>query len=83
MCKGYHLFNRGYNKGTFTFMTVSKCCFLTKTNELYLEEKRNCSFEKSGILESLFFAVLLLQFINERGTSSVKIGIIIRIKALG
>ena len=83
MCKGYHLFNRGYNKGTFIFMTVSKCCFLTKTSELYLEEKRNCPFEKSGILESLFFAVLLLQFINERGTSSVKIGIIIRIKALG
>ena len=46
-----------------------------KTNELYLEEKRNCPFEISGILESLFFAVLLLQFINERGTSSVQIGI--------
>ena len=73
--KGAPFVNRGYNKGTFIFMTVSKCCCLTKTNELYLEEKRNCPFEISGIGESLFFAVLLLQFINERGTSSVKIGI--------
>ena len=73
--KGVPFVNRGYNKGTLIFMTVSKCCCLTKTNELYLEEKRNCPFEISGILESLFFAVLLLQFINERGTSSVKIGI--------
>ena len=76
MWKGYHLSIEGIIKEILYLWRYPNLAVLTKTNELYLEEERLVSSVKiSGILESLFFAVLLLQFIHERGTFFVKIGI--------